>query len=71
MNGLDLIKWIIDNDALYKQCVVQYRDGGGSYSGGEIASCPELAFFERDSEGHPYDVDITYEDKRTPNCFVI
>ena len=71
MNGLDLIKWIIDNDALYKHCVIQYRDSGGSYNGGEIANCPELDFFERDADGHPYDVNIEYRTNKNTNCFVI
>ena len=71
MTGLELVTWIFKHDALDKQCVIQYRDSGGSYLGGEVADNPIMAFYKRDADGYPYDVDITYGNGLVPNCFVV
>lgn len=33
MNGRELIMWILEHEAESAQVEVQYRDGGGDYSG--------------------------------------
>lgn len=71
MTGRELTEWITKHDALDKECIIQYRDGGGCYTGGEIADKPTFAFYKRDPDGHPYDVAITYGNGLTPNCFVL
>ena len=43
MIGRQLIEWIQQHDAYDKIVVVQYRDGGGYYSGGEEVNKPVLA----------------------------
>ena len=70
MTGADLIKWIQDNNAEGKECIVQYRDSGGDYNGGEMLERPCLANFRTDDDGHPYDVQISYIDCLTHNCIV-
>ena len=73
MKGKDLISWIIEHHAEDMPVVVQYRDGGGSYPGGELlgsmaSDCfPCLACVKFDSAGY---IDITYRGL-TPNAVVI
>ena len=43
MTGRELIDWIRDSRAEDMVVVVQYRDGGGNYIGGEIVNEPVLA----------------------------
>ena len=71
MTGQELIDWIVEHNAQDMQCVVQYRDGGGSYLGGEMIDSPIMASFEW--AGIPYsdDVDITYGNGLIPNCIVL
>lgn len=71
MTGRELIEWIQHNHAEDLECVVQYRDGGGDYYGGEIVDAPVFAFHKRDADNNFYNVDITYSSGRTPNCFVV
>lgn len=70
MSGRELIEWIHKNSAEDLECVVQYRDGGGNYSGGEVMEAPSLANYERDPDGHPYDVTIDYVYGLAKNCIV-
>lgn len=68
MTGRYLIKWILDHHAEDMVCVAEYPE---SYEPcGTICSPPSIARYERDPEGHPYDVKISYTDKEN-NCFVI
>lgn len=69
MTGKELIEWIQYNHAEDLECVVQYMDSGGSYYGGEIANSPAFAFYKEDA--NTYDVDITYGNGLSPNCFVL
>lgn len=69
MKGKELIEWIQHNHAEDLECVIQYRDSGGSYYGGEIVDAPILASYKQDA--NVYDVDITYSSGLTPNCFVV
>ena len=69
MTGKELIEWIQYNNAEDLECVVQYRDGGGSYYGGEIVDAPMFAVCKHE-EGFD-NVDITYSSGLTPNCFVV
>ncbi len=54
MKGKELIKWIQDNHAEELKIVVQYRDGGGSYYGGDNAE-PCLAMVGEEVGGE-YDI---------------
>ncbi len=71
MKGKELIKWIQKNHAEDLDCIVQYRDSGGNYSGGEILDPPALATYKRDKEGNPYNVDIVYDSILKANCIVL
>ena len=70
MTGRELVEWIQSNHAEDLDCIFQYRDGGGSYSGGELVETPCIANYERDPDGHPYDVEIDYTYRKTHNCIV-
>lgn len=70
MKGRELIAWIQHQKAEGLECVLQYQDSGGCYSGGEVVEAPQLAVYKRDSEGHPYNVEISYNSGLTPNCIV-
>lgn len=70
MTGKELIEWIQEHKAEDMDCVVQYRDSGGSYYGGELVEPPQFATYKRDPDGHPYDVDISYRMGLLPNCIV-
>ena len=67
MTGKELIEWIQRNKAEDLECVVQYRDDGGTYLGGEILEQPTFAKFDR--YPHGYDIKITYL-STSPNCIV-
>ena len=60
MTGKELIDWIVDFHAEDIDIVVQYRDGGGNYIGGEIVN--QLILANVRSSGIPYsdEVIITY-----------
>lgn len=70
MTGKELIEWIKENNAEDLECIIQYRDGGGLYNGGELMEHPSKAHFELDADGHPYDVDISYIYDLSVNCIV-
>jgi len=76
MTGQELINWIVEHKAQDMQCVVQYRDGGGPYSGGEIIENPTMASFK--GAGVAYsdevsitEISITYGNGLNPNCIVL
>lgn len=62
MTGRELIDWIRRNHAEECLVVVQWRDGGGNYRGGEVVDAPQLARVRE--TGVPYDteLEITYAD---------
>ena len=68
MTGRELIDWIHKNNAEDLECVVQYRDDGGCYSGGEVMKWPVLANYK--CEYTPYDVKISYGSMPQKNCIV-
>lgn len=70
MKGKELIEWIQQNNAEDLECAVQYRDGGGSYPGGEVVEEPILALIKRPRQPDVYDIEIVYHSKRKPNCIV-
>jgi hypothetical protein len=70
MTGQKLINWIVEHNAQDMQCVVQYRDGGGLYSGGDIPEFPILASYKGCDIPYDDDVKINY-DTDEPNCFVL
>ncbi len=70
MTGRELIKWIQDNHAEDKKVIVQYRDAGGAYYGGEVMEMPMLAYYH-DDNGDGIDVDIEYSKLRKHNCMVV
>ena len=70
MTGRELIEWIHKNNAEDLECVVQYRDSGGDYGGGELLERPMQANYRRDPDGHPYDVEINYTCGLARNCIV-
>ena len=54
MTGLELIKWIIKNDAEDKEIIVEHRDEGGSYRTAERIgefSDPMLVMFSEEDHG--------------------
>ena len=73
MTGIQLINWIIENKAEDMYVAVQFRDGGGSYQGGELVDTdsghgtPCLAHIRCDSAGM---ADITYGGL-TPNAIIL
>lgn len=60
MTGRELINWIVDFHAEDMDIVVQYRDGGGNYIGGEIVNQPILANVRSSNIPYPDGVIITY-----------
>lgn len=70
MTGRELIKWIQDNHAEDKKVIVQYRDSGGTYYGGEVMQMPMLAYYH-DDHGDGIDVYIEYSNLRKQNCMVV
>lgn len=60
MTGRELIDWIRRNHAEECLVVVQWRDGGGDYRGGEVVDAPQFARVM--GTGVPYDtaLEITY-----------
>ena len=70
MTGRELIKWIQDTHAEDKQVIVQYRDAGGTYYGGEVMEMPMLAYYH-DDHGDGIDVYIEYSKLRKQNCMVL
>lgn len=68
MTGQELINWITEHKAQDLQCVIQYRDSGGPYTGGEIIDEPIMASFKGQ---YDYDVEITYDNGLNPNCIVL
>lgn len=71
MTGQELINWIVEHNAQDMQCVVQYRDSGGSYFGGEMIDSPIMASFKGTSIPYSNDVEITYGNGLNPNCIVL
>ncbi len=54
MTGLELIKWIIKNDAEDKEIIIEHRDSGGSYRTAERLgefSDPMLVMFSEEERG--------------------
>lgn len=54
MTGLELIKWIIKNDAEDKEIIIEHRDEGGSYRTAERLgefSEPMLVMFSEEERG--------------------
>jgi hypothetical protein len=71
MTGQELIDWIIEHGAQDMECIVQYRDSGGSYLGGETIEHPVMASFKGTSIPYSNDVEITYGNGLNPNCVVL
>lgn len=71
MTGQELINWIVEHNAQGLQCVVQYRDSGGSYNGGEMIDSPRTASFKGTNIPYSNDVEITYGNGLIPNCIVL
>lgn len=71
MTGRELIDWIVANKAEDMPVAVQYRDGGGNYTGGEFIASPTLA--NVCGSGLPDDdmVDISYDKFSPQNAIVL
>ena len=68
MTGSELIEWIKEHHAEQMKAIVQYRDEGGLYSGGEDAR-PCLCVIK--GSDIPYDdsYEINYRATHEPNAF--
>ena len=74
MKGKELIRWITEHNAEDFDIVVQYRDGGGDYHGGELVEDPTLANYKQDDADRWYDLEILYDYgacDRPANCIVL
>ena len=60
MTGQQLIDWIKDHNACDKPVVIQYRDDGGNYYGGEELVEPVLAGCKGDSLPYSHLIIIDY-----------
>ena len=70
MTGKELINWIKENKAEDLECVIQYRDSGGNYLGGEILQKPSLEEYKL-VEVLSGEVRIEYSVNGEPNCIVL
>ena len=62
MTGLDLIKWIIKNDAEDKTVIIEHRDSGGSYRTAErLGEFSEIAFVQFSDESYGVIHKLEYE----------
>ena len=71
MTGRELIEWIIANKAEDMPAVIQYRDAGGEYYGGELISSPTLANICGNGVSYDSGVDITYDGLFPQNAIVL
>lgn len=70
MTGRELIKLIQDNHAEDMPVVIQYRDAGGTYPGGEEAEF-YLAYGECFRESYEYDIKYDKVEGQKPNVIVL
>lgn len=70
MTGQEIINWIKANKAEELPVVVQYRDGGGEYYGGELISSPTLANVCGSGVSYDNEVDISYDEFYPRNAIV-
>lgn len=68
MTGKQLIAWITEHHAEDMTVVIQFRDGGGYYRGGETLEAPCLA----NAKGRSVDdLEISYRADLVPNAIVL
>ena len=68
MTGSELIEWIKEHHAEQLHAVVQYRDAGGLYSGGEDAD-PCLCVIKGEEEPYNDTYEVDYRTTDKPNAF--
>ena len=61
MTGKELIKWILNNNAEDLPVVIQYRDSGGLYSGGEYLDEPALGVCSKNTDDYIWRIHCTEE----------
>ena len=70
MTGRELIKLIRKNHAEDMTVLVQYRDSGGTYCGGEWAEF-HLAYGKMVGEPYEYDIQYGEVEGQKPNVIVL
>lgn len=70
MTGRQLIEWIQHHKAYDKMVVVQYRDSGGNYRGGEEVRTPVFAECTGDGIAYSDELNIEYNTQNT-NAIVL
>ena len=68
MTGRELIQTILKYNAENMQIVIQYRDGGGDYDGGEIIESVNFADYKETNNS--FEVYIDYSSDK-PTCLVL